>query len=88
MITQSMTKLEGHPKTGLFNCCTDQGLLLVSSQCLRLISGAYMLGVNKHARWILLEVNVTNHKCSIGVSIFAYFSYGIAVLGTPQCPPR
>ena len=22
-----------------------------------------------------------------GISIFAYFSYGIAVLGTPQCPP-
>ena len=22
-----------------------------------------------------------------GVSVFAIFSYGIAVLGTPQCPP-
>ena len=23
-----------------------------------------------------------------GISVFAIFSYGIAVLGTPQCPPR
>ena len=23
-----------------------------------------------------------------GISVFAMFSYGIAVLGTPQCPPR
>ena len=22
-----------------------------------------------------------------GISVFAIFSYGIAVLGTPQCPP-
>ena len=22
-----------------------------------------------------------------GISVFAFFSYGIAVLGTPQCPP-
>ena len=54
MITQSMTKLEGHPMTGLFDCCTDQRLLTFFSQCLRLISGAYMLEVNKHARWIQL----------------------------------
>ena len=23
-----------------------------------------------------------------GISVFAIFSYGIAVLGTPQCPPQ
>ena len=23
-----------------------------------------------------------------GISVFAIFSYGIAVLGTPQCPPH
>ena len=23
-----------------------------------------------------------------GISVFAIFSYGFAVLGTPQCPPR
>ena len=23
-----------------------------------------------------------------GTSVFAIFSYGIAVLGTPQCPPH
>ena len=23
-----------------------------------------------------------------GISVFANFSYGIAVLGTPQCPPH
>ena len=23
-----------------------------------------------------------------GISVFVIFSYGIAVLGTPQCPPR
>ena len=23
-----------------------------------------------------------------GISVFALFSYGIAVLGTPQCPPQ
>ena len=34
----------------------------VLSQCQRLISGAYMLEVNKHARKIQLKVNVTVHK--------------------------
>ena len=34
----------------------------VFSQCQRLISGAYMLEVNKHAREIQLKVNVTVHK--------------------------
>ena len=24
----------------------------------------------------------------LGISVFAIFSYGIAVLGTPQCPPQ
>ena len=23
-----------------------------------------------------------------GISVFAIFAYGIAVLGTPQCPPQ
>ena len=60
----------------------------VFSQCLSLISGAYMLEVNKHARWIQL------YKCiSIqyfihfwhGISVFANFSR-LAALGTPNAP--
>ena len=37
---------------------------------------------------------MTDHKCDVGISpIFdtvfvAKFSYGIGVLGTPQCPPK
>ena len=46
-VTQYMTKLEGHPMAGLTSSH-------VFSQCLKLISGAYMLKVNKHARWIQL----------------------------------
>ena len=47
-------KLEARPMTELFDHCTDQRSSHVFSQCLRLISGAYMLEVNKHARWIQL----------------------------------
>ena len=60
----------------------------VFSQCLSLISGAYMLEVNKHARWIQL------YKC-ISIQYFIHFWHGIwvlanfsrlAALGTPNAP--
>ena len=52
MITQSGDdELIGRAMSGLFDRSTDQGLLTFS---LRLISGVYMLKVNKHAKWIQL----------------------------------
>ena len=55
----------------------------------------YMLELNKHARWIQLWLKtwpITNvvsvfRRFWLGISIFANFSYCIAVLGTPRCPP-
>ena len=60
-------------------------------QWLRLIAGAYMLEINKHARCIQLHV-FQKHKGGIDITwifdrVFANFSYGITVLSTPQCPP-
>ena len=57
----------------------------VFSHCLRSISGAYMLEVNKHARWIQLKVNVTDHKYGIGISsifdtVFHYLPIFLTVL--------
>ena len=57
--------------------------------------GAYMLDVNNHARWIIQpKVNVTNHKCSIGISsiLILVWYFGICqsfswYCSTPQCPP-
>ena len=61
---------------------------------MRLISGAYMLEVNKHARWIQLKLNVTDHKCSIGISsifdtVFRYLPIFLTVLRywVPPMPP-
>ena len=56
----------------------------------------YMLELNKHARWIQLWLKtwpITNvvsvfRRFWLGISIFANFSYCIAVLGTPRCPPQ
>ena len=50
MITQAMTKLEGHPITGLFERFRTMSPR-VFSQSLRLIFGAYMLEANKHETW-------------------------------------
>ena len=132
MITQSMTKLEGNPMTGLFDRCTDQGARSgpigksgppqmvdqffrnfsgwtepihrvsdrnfrkfwlnglrprsshVFSQCLRLLWCIRAWG-NKHARWIQLQVNVTDHKCGIGIwsifdTVFRYLPIFLTVL--------
>ena len=59
-------------------------------QGLRLIVGAYMLEINRHVRWI--QLHVLKRKCGIDISwifdrVFANFSYGVALLLTPQCPP-
>ena len=56
----------------------------------------HMLELNKHARWIQLWLKtwpITNvvsvfRRFWLGISIFANFSYCIAVLGTPRCPPQ
>ena len=62
---------------------------------MRLISGTYVVEVTKHARWIKLEVNVTDHKCGQPVfrrfltryfGICQFVLNGIAVLGTPPAP--
>ena len=50
----------------------------VFSQCLSLISGAYMLEVNKHARWIQL------YKC-ISIQYFIHFWHGISVILILMC---
>ena len=54
MITQSMTELEGHPMTGLFNHSTDQGLLTFS----RNVWGWFLVHteVNKYAKWNAVSV--------------------------------
>ena len=49
-----------------------------------------MLEINRHARWI--QLHVLKRKCGIDISwvfdgVFANFSGGIAVLGTPNVPP-
>ena len=66
-------------------------------QWLRFISGAaYMLELIKHARWIQLYLSMSDHKWGIGISsifdtgisVFANFCYGIAVLAPPPPPPK
>ena len=60
----------------------------VFSQCLSLISGAYMLEVNKHARWIQLYNVLVFGISSIFGTVFRYLLifHGIAALGTPNVP--
>ena len=67
----------------------------VFAQWLRLIAGAYMLAINRHARLLHFQVSVNDHNC--GVAVFrrfstwyfsiCQFSYGVAVLGIPPPPP-
>ena len=40
----------------------------VFSQWLRLIDGAYMLAINRHARLWQIQVSVNDHNCGIGIS--------------------
>ena len=62
---------------------------------MRLIASAVeMLEMNKHARWILLEVSLSDHKCGIGISwifntVFRYLPIFLTVLlywVTPDVP--
>ena len=57
----------------------------IFSQCLRLISDEYMLEINKHVRWIQLQVNATDHRCGTGISsifdtLFRYLPIFLTVL--------
>ena len=44
----------------------------VFAQWLRLIAGAYMLAINRHARLLHFLVSVNDHNC--GVAVFRRFS--------------
>ena len=82
-------KLLFHTMTGLSIVVMINSRSYVFSQQLRLIAGAYMLEINRHARWI--QLHVLKRKCGIDISwvfdrVFANFSGGIAVLGTPNVP--
>ena len=83
-----------------YTICDEIGHPLTSShvfsQCLRLISGAYMPW-GKQTRE--MDTTLTKRDRSqiryryfvnfwLGISIFANFSNCIAVLGTPRCPPQ
>ena len=57
----------------------------VFSQWLRLIDGAYMLAINRHARLLQLKVSVNDHNCGIGIwsifnTVFRYLPIFLTVL--------
>jgi len=79
----STMKLVGDPMTGLFDCCTNPFELIVD---------AYMLEIKKHARWIKLQVCVTDCTCGIGISmifdtVFRYLSIFRCGIGYLLMPP-
>ena len=60
----------------------------VFAQWLRLIAGAYMLAINRHARLLHFLVSVNDHNC--GVAVFRRFStryFGIFQFFLPPPPP-
>ena len=68
----------------------------VFAQWLRLIAGAYILAINRHARLLHFLVSVNDHNC--GVAVFRRFStryFGICQffllycgIGYPPSPPN
>ena len=67
----------------------------VFAQWLRLIAGAYMLAINRHARLLHFLVSVNDHMWCRGISsifntVFRYLPIFLTVLRywiPPQCPP-